>query len=401
MRHEFIFSDVPYRADRHRRQDHVLGAALGFVFLNGAIFAAIGLATSSYAMCAIQGSFAAGALGLLLTRGRLVRSVVAHATFWLTLCLIVLNLFCFEGMGSDVRPVSHVWFLVLAAGSGLVFRDQERAWLASYLLLSFALFCVVEFSTATFPPLVPQPEASMRLGRGVAHAMQFITLVGIVIAFVREIAEAEKHLSDANSRLEDLLANMLPASIADRLRAEGRTFADGYANCSVLFADIVGFTPMSAAMPPLKLVEMLDDLFSEFDVATEELGLEKIKTIGDSYMVAAGLPTERPDHATVIVELALRLQEIIRAREGLGLRIGINSGEVVAGIIGRKRFIYDLWGDTVNIASRMESQGLAGEIQIGESTHRLVSHQFDCERRGRIEIKGRGALEVFLVKGGR
>jgi len=147
------------------------------------------------------------------------------------------------------------------------------------------------------------------------------------------------------------------------------------------------------------VVGLLDAIFSRFDDLTEQSGLEKIKTIGDAYMVAAGIPEARADHAVAIAELALRLQAAIREFPGLEIRIGINSGAVVAGVIGKKRFIYDLWGDTVNIASRMESQGIAGETQLSETTRALLTADFVCEERGEIPVKGKGSMRVFLLKG--
>jgi class 3 adenylate cyclase len=237
------------------------------------------------------------------------------------------------------------------------------------------------------------------LAKATARISAFAAFVAVSIAFVREMNSAEEKLTTANSQLENLLATMLPLSIAKRLRSEGKTFADGYTNVSVLFADLVGFTSLSERLAPMELVTLLDTLFSSFDAYTEELHLEKIKTIGDAYMVAAGLPEPRSDHAVAAIQLALRIRAEISHYSDLGVRIGINSGEVVAGIIGRKRFIYDLWGDSVNIASRMESHGVVNEIQISESTYREVKDVFDCVERGEIEIKGKGTMKVFLVKG--
>jgi class 3 adenylate cyclase len=162
--------------------------------------------------------------------------------------------------------------------------------------------------------------------------------------------------------------------------------------------DIVGFTKMSSVMPPEQLVRFLDQIFSDFDELTSSAGLEKIKTMGDAYMVAAGIPDPRADHAAALVRLAMEMQAVIR-RHGLHIRCGINSGNVVAGVIGRKKFIYDLWGDTVNVASRMESQGLSDQIQVTESTASLIRDQFDLERRADIDIKGKGMMPVYLVTG--
>ncbi|MEA1901987.1 MAG: adenylate/guanylate cyclase domain-containing protein [Actinomycetota bacterium] len=205
------------------------------------------------------------------------------------------------------------------------------------------------------------------------------------------------------SQSDGLLRNILPNEIADRLKTSTEKIADAYDSASILFADIVDFTPMSADMAPSELVALLDEVFTAFDVLVEERGLEKIKTIGDAYMVAAGVPVPREDHAQILCDLALAVQALVDSREFQGrrvsFRIGVNSGEVVAGIIGTKKFSYDLWGDSVNTASRMESTSTAGEIQIAETTKRLVEQDFICEPKGTVEVKGKGPITVWAVIG--
>ena len=204
-------------------------------------------------------------------------------------------------------------------------------------------------------------------------------------------------------RSETLLLNILPREISEALKADRRTIAAHYDAASVLFADVVEFTPMAATMTPLDLVNVLNEVFQCFDGLVEKHDLEKIKTIGDCYMVASGVPRPRSDHATALVQLALDMQDAVaRRRFGgreLAFRIGINSGPVVAGVIGRKKFIYDLWGEAVNVASRMESHGLARTIQITSNTYELVRDMFDCEPRGAIEVKGAGRMEIWHVTG--
>lgn len=201
---------------------------------------------------------------------------------------------------------------------------------------------------------------------------------------------------------EELLHNILPQEIASRLKDERKVIADEFGAVSILFADIVGFTPLSARLSPAELVALLNDLFAHFDKLVEKYGLEKIKTIGDCYMVAAGVPRPHPDHAVSIVAMALEMIEHVRTRsadhaDSLDVRIGLNTGPVVAGVIGTRKFIYDLWGDTVNVASRMESQGCAGRIQIPRTTYELVKEHFTCESRGTITVKGKGPMEVWHV----
>ena len=203
-----------------------------------------------------------------------------------------------------------------------------------------------------------------------------------------------------------LLLNILPREISETLKAGPRTIAEQYDDASILFADVVDFTPMAAGMTPLSLVELLNDVFQCFDTLVEKYDLEKIKTIGDCYMVAAGVPSPRPDHARALALMALDMQSAMQSADGIGhlgleLRIGINSGPVVAGVIGRKRFLYDLWGDAVNTASRMESHGASGRIQITRATKELLEAEFVCEPRGTIELKGKGATEAWYLIGPR
>ena len=202
-------------------------------------------------------------------------------------------------------------------------------------------------------------------------------------------------------RSDDLLHAILPDEIVPRLKAGSGTIADDIPEASVLFADVVDFTPMSATLSPAQLVELLDDVFSCFDAFVEELGLEKIKTVGDAYMAAAGVPRARADHAHAIAELALRIRdhEAVNPVDGsrLRFRIGINSGPVTAGVIGTRTFSYDLWGDTVNTASRMESSGVPGSIQITGATFELVRDAYICESRGLVAVKGKQEMETFLL----
>ncbi len=200
--------------------------------------------------------------------------------------------------------------------------------------------------------------------------------------------------------------NILPEKISTRLKDEGKPIADGFAEVTVLFADIVGFTELSQKLSPEALVEMLNRIFSAFDDLAEELRLEKIKTIGDCYMVAAGLPDARADHVEAVARMALGMRDALARvnREGgysLRLRIGIHTGPVVAGVIGKRKFIYDLWGDTVNTASRMESSGVADEIHVTREVRDRLADAFVFEDRGSIQVKGKGEMSTFLLKGKR
>ncbi len=215
---------------------------------------------------------------------------------------------------------------------------------------------------------------------------------------------AQEALRYQQQQAERLLLNILPEPIADRLKLEEETIADYFEDVSVLFADIVGFTKLASVTSAVELVDLLNEIFSAFDTLTEQHGLEKIKTIGDAYMAVSGLPEPNPDSAAAVAEMALDMQAKIaefntQNRRPLSIRIGIHTGPVVAGVIGIKKFIYDLWGDTVNMASRMESQGLAGKIQISSETYDRLKDRYVCEPRGTIAVKGKGETMVYFLVG--
>jgi class 3 adenylate cyclase/putative methionine-R-sulfoxide reductase with GAF domain len=220
------------------------------------------------------------------------------------------------------------------------------------------------------------------------------------------IAERTRELSEATQRSEHLLLNILPQPIVERLKRGEHTIAERFEAVTVLFADLVDFTRWSTLLPPEHTVEILGQVFTEFDALTERYGLEKIKTIGDSYMVVAGLPAPRLDHREVMVAMALQmLGAIERLNRALGtaldVRIGMHSGPVVAGIIGTRKFTYDLWGDTVNMASRLESHGMAGRIHVGEATWQALHDRFSFEPRGEIEMKSLGRVKTWFLTGRR
>jgi PAS domain S-box-containing protein len=234
--------------------------------------------------------------------------------------------------------------------------------------------------------------------------MQTMTTIGSQLGQFIKRKLAEIALQYQQQQTEKLLLNILPEAIAERLKKEQKTIAEHFSEVTVLFADIVGFTQISSTLSPIALVNLLNELFSAFDRLTEKYGLEKIKTIGDAYMVVGGLPYPRSDHVIAIAEMALDMQKAILEfnethNQVLSLRIGIHSGPVVAGVIGIKKFLYDLWGDTVNIASRMESHGLAGRIQLSEDTFHLLPDQYVIFKRGIISVKGKGAMNTYFLLG--
>jgi adenylate cyclase len=289
---------------------------------------------------------------------------------------------------------------ILAPLGALVFRGVRAGirWFIAWLILFLGSGLAANLLGGASP--LPEWFSSLMLGLNVSvGGLIVFTLLAL---FAQQRHDALVALRSAQERAENLLLNILPGSIADRLKDSPQTIADQFPAASVLFADVVDFTPHSEKLPPAEVVGMLDRLFGHFDTLAERYGLEKIKTIGDCYMVASGVPVPRPDHARALALLALDMLAATHSDGAVGdlrlsLRIGINSGPVVAGVIGRKRFLYDLWGDAVNTASRMESQGTSDRIQITRATYELLKEEFVCEYRGSVPVKGKGEVETWYL----
>ena len=293
---------------------------------------------------------------------------------------------------------------ILAPLGALVFLDVPRAvrWFFAFIVV----FVLTGIAGELFFPDADLPVwfTSTMLALNVVGVASISFM--LLATFAHQRNEALSALRVEQEKSEALLINVLPRPIADRLKATDRTIADHYDATSILFADVVDFTPLSERLPPAEMVGILDRLFTHFDALVERHGLEKIKTVGDCYMAAAGVPDPHPDHARRVARLALDMRDAVSnvtvdGREGLELRIGINSGPVVAGVIGRKRFLYDLWSDAVNTASRMESHGTPGEIQITRQTYELLKDEFVCRPRGTILVKGKGEMETWYLEGPR
>jgi guanylate cyclase len=285
-----------------------------------------------------------------------------------------------------------LWSLICPLGAMLF--DEPRQ--APRWFLAFAVLVAI----SSF--LQPYVRFANNLSSVVVFFFFFINILGVgsLVFLMVFYFVGQKNMFQKKS--EALLLNILPKEIAAILKNESRTIADHYEEASVLFADMVGFTPLSAQLPPVEMVELLNDVFSFFDSLLDKYEVEKIRTIGDSYMVASGVPRRRPDHAQALVFMALEMRDYIaahtfRAGQRVSFRIGINSGSMIAGVIGRRKFVYDVWGDAVNVASRMETHGLGGAIQITRATYDLIKDEFVCEPRGTVNVKGKGEMEVWLV----
>ncbi len=289
-----------------------------------------------------------------------------------------------------------IWSLLAPLGAMLIGgRRQSVPWFLGFV----AMVILVR---------VMQPslhlDNNLTTGTVAALFVMNIAAVGAIVFvtlhyFVGERDAAFSALEAEQDRSERLLLNILPQEVAALLKDDQRLIVQRYPSASVLFADLVGFTPLSVDLTPEAMVGLLNEVFSAFDGLTAAHGCEKIRTIGDSYMVASGVPVAHPDHAAALARLALAMRYHVASSERrLQFRIGMSSGPLVAGIIGTAKFQYDLWGDTVNTASRMESHGLPGKIQITRSTFELIADHFVCEPRGVIDIKGKGPMETWFLE---
>ncbi len=290
---------------------------------------------------------------------------------------------------------SMIWALG-APVFGVMFHGIGRSirWFAAYLVL-LVISVLIDPSCARF---AQQHGISPSSWYFLAHIGGISFCLFILIQFFVQ------RLGEEQAKSESLLLNILPRQVAGRLKHSTSTIADGFQEATILFADLAGFTRLSSTLAPDQVVHLLNEVFSAFDRLAEKHGLEKVKTIGDAYMVVGGIPEPRADHPHAVARMALEMRETVsdlNRQHGwsLRIRIGMNTGPVVAGVIGLKKFIYDLWGDAVNIASRMESTGIENEIQVTRSTFERLNPEFVLEPRGHVQVKGKGEMETWLLKG--
>jgi class 3 adenylate cyclase len=296
------------------------------------------------------------------------------------------------------------YFLVVAACLVVLLLGIEHIVLAAGLAaVAAGLVIALEFLVPRDTGL--QPAWAQSVGF-VITALSAVVIVVVTVWFaLRDTDRAEAVMEAEYERSEALLTNMLPASIADRLKESERSvIADKYEEASVLFADIVGFTERASSTAPADLVRFLNRLYSDFDALVDKHGLEKIKVSGDSYMVVSGVPRPRPDHVQALADFALDMVDVaagLKDPHGLALplRVGMAFGPVVAGVVGSRRFFYDVWGDAVNVASRMESTDSAGRIQVPEDIYQRLKDEFVLQERGHIEVKGKGTMRTWYLVG--
>ena len=295
---------------------------------------------------------------------------------------------------------SHWFLLAVVMGVWHVVGPAELLFAIVMSVVPSAAF--VAFVAHGWPAMTGATAAQLSFTRICNQAILCGILIGFAAYAFRRTNEAEAALDVARRKSESLLLNVLPASIAQRLQEREGSIADRFDAATILFADIVNFTVLSERTSPVELVQMLDRLFSRFDELCDSYGLEKIKTIGDAYMVAAGIPEPRADHVEAVASLALDMGRALAEMPGdafrlLNIRIGIHTGPVVAGVIGQRKFTYDLWGDAVNTASRMESHGAPGRIHVTRAVYEKLVGRFVFESRGKQTIKGKGELETWFL----
>ncbi|HEU4972888.1 MAG TPA: adenylate/guanylate cyclase domain-containing protein [Gaiellaceae bacterium] len=389
-----IGADPADSADLRFRKRLLVGVAL-IILPAGFVWGCLYFAFGETAVALTPWGYVVGSIVSLVVFSR-TRDFAFLRTAQLLLILIApaLGLILVGGLEESSSVI--LWSLLAPLGA-VAFGRPERAWpwfiaFVATIAISLVLAEVVRPDEADLPSAFVKTFDVLNI-----VAVSFVAML-LLVTFARGRDAAQE-------RVEALLLNILPDEVAERLQRDPSTIADHFDQVSILFADVVDFTPMSSRLDAREVVDLLDRLFTNFDELVDRYDVEKIKTIGDCYMVAAGVPRPRGDHAQALAAVALEMRECARtclpesSSLDLRLRIGISSGPVVAGVIGRSRFLYDLWGDTVNMASRMESHGSPDTIQITRSTWELVADDFVTEPRGLVDVKGKGEVETWVLVG--
>ncbi|OBI57659.1 adenylate/guanylate cyclase domain-containing protein [Mycobacterium sp. E787] len=390
--------NLHYAASAARR-GRVLSIAAGLAVLILATFVCMQVATGSWSWRINSINIGAAVVFATIPWLRRFGELVAPVTF---ICAAYVSIVA-SCMAVGTGAGGQYFFLVGACLVVLLVGIE-------HILLAAALAAVAAGLTIAVEFLVPretgvQPAWATSMGFVVTTVSAVVMVVVTMWYALRDTARAEAVIEAQYERSETLLENMLPASIAERLKEPGRgIIADKYDDASVLFADMVGFTERASSTPPADLVRFLDRLYGAFDALVDKHGLEKIKVSGDSYMVVSGVPHPRPDHAQALADFALDMANVAAGLkdprgEPVPLRVGMACGPVAAGVVGSRRFFYDVWGDAVNVASRMEATDSAGRVQVPEAMYLRLKDEFVLQERGRIEVKGKGLMRTWYLIG--
>ena len=369
---------------------------IAFVFIQ-LLYVLLSLASvGTYAPLGVIGGvaiyLASTLLGLLLF-GFLIRTKRFRQYVNLTLVYISAVHLTTRVLQGGYQSGVMIWFILVPLAATIFLPKWQ-------LIIWWTFFAIVELALIPLDPLL----ASQAVIQAGSPAFFYgLSVVAVVTALVVVFRYLVNEIDEARKQADLLLLNILPAPIADRLKQKPEVIADGYSEVTILFADIVDFTRLSSHANPAEVVRVLNEIFSDLDDLAKRHGLEKIKTTGDGYMVAGGLPVTREDHCDAVVSFALDMLDRMKRHqawnhEPIHLRVGIDTGPVVAGVIGRHKFIYDLWGDAVNTASRMESNGLVDVIQVTEAVKRKMDGKYTFEQREPINIKGKGQMVTYLLR---
>ncbi|TGM66254.1 adenylate/guanylate cyclase domain-containing protein [Leptospira levettii] len=310
----------------------------------------------------------------------------------------------FNSLQAGRESDNHLFLLLISIMAFYTFPPKQLRYITRVSISALILFISVEFYLTNKGPIIQAPPEFFQLGRLITLVALCILVYIVTLFNYKTLHKAQDLLELEHQKSESLLLNILPASIADRLKSKNEIIADKSSEATILFADIVDFTVLSQTMEPEKIVSILNEIFSEFDTIVQNHNLEKIKTIGDAYMVASGIPEAREDHCEAVALCALDMLSsiengITQDSKPFKIRIGIHTGPVVAGVIGKSKFIYDLWGDSVNTASRMESHGTEGKIHVSKEVYQKLKSNFTFETKREIQVKGKGIMETyFLIK---
>jgi guanylate cyclase len=316
--------------------------------------------------------------------------------------ILLLPFFLMVALGGFVNSSAVILWSLLCPFGALVFSDLKQA---SRWFLAYCALVVISGFLQPYVRSLNNLPTTITILFFVMNILAVSSIAFILLYyFVGQKNKFYSQLQLEQEKSEELLLNILPKDIADILKVENRIIADHFESATILFADLVGFTKLTSEMAPIELVELLNDIYSQFDRLVEKYGLEKIRTIGDNYMAVSGVPNSRADHAQAMAEMALDMSKYLAKKQTssgkpIQFRIGINSGSLIAGIVGKKKFQYDVWGDAVNIASRMESHGVPGKIQITQTTYKLIEDKFICDPRGTVELKGKGQMATWFLRG--
>jgi adenylate cyclase len=390
---------IQHYAQRAARRQRVLNFSAALAVAVSGIFAAVGFLAQPVVWRVQVISLVATAIFAVVPLLHRFGELVAPLTFFCS-AYVVLFINCWNvGTGSGTQ-----FFFLVAACLVVLQLGIERIALAGALAaVAAALVITLEFLVPRDTGL--QPAWAQSLGFVLTTISACVMVVVTVWYALRDTARAEAAMEVEYERSEALLANMLPASIAERLKDPAHNIiADKYDEASVLFADIADFTEKASDVAPDQLIRFLDRLYSDFDALVDKHGLEKIKVSGDSYMVVSGVPEPRADHVEALADLALDMADTANRLKdshghGLPLRIGLATGPVVAGVVGSRRFFYDVWGDAVNVASRMEATDSVGRIQVPEAVYERLKNNFVLQERGSIEVKGKGIMRTWYLVG--